>query len=170
MGCKKMIDPRDLHFLLSFDDLQKYEMMGLSSIVTKGKGEFCYCPTPGLQQVLNNIFPDCGYIFLYMGEEDDDFVCEKCKKHYCLKCKCPYHTNVTCYKYRLWKQQQAGSSGDQQFLRYVQRNHIKQCPSCKVFVEKRSGCNSITCNCGAEFCYNCGYLTAACLYVHGNLC
>ena len=32
----------------------------------------------------------------------------------------------------------------------------KPCPRCSKMVEKTSGCNHISCTCGAQFCYRCG--------------
>jgi len=34
----------------------------------------------------------------------------------------------------------------------------KQCPSCRVMVERIDGCNHMVCVCGVEFCYRCGEL------------
>ncbi|KAI9320563.1 hypothetical protein BX666DRAFT_1851846, partial [Dichotomocladium elegans] len=31
-----------------------------------------------------------------------------------------------------------------------------QCPQCKEMVMRSSGCNTIRCRCGKEFCYRCG--------------
>lgn len=33
---------------------------------------------------------------------------------------------------------------------------MKQCPSCKFWVEKNKGCDHMTCRCGYEFCFRCG--------------
>jgi len=32
----------------------------------------------------------------------------------------------------------------------------QKCPGCEKIVEKRDGCNHITCICGYQFCYKCG--------------
>jgi len=31
-----------------------------------------------------------------------------------------------------------------------------QCPGCKVLIERKGGCEHMTCKCGTEFCYLCG--------------
>ena len=32
---------------------------------------------------------------------------------------------------------------------------LKECPNCKTMVERTGGCNHITCNCGAHWCWTC---------------
>lgn len=32
----------------------------------------------------------------------------------------------------------------------------KQCPGCRILVEKNDGCDHMSCECGTEFCYRCG--------------
>jgi len=34
--------------------------------------------------------------------------------------------------------------------------HTKQCRGCGARIQKKDGCNHMTCRCGYEFCYNCG--------------
>ena len=36
------------------------------------------------------------------------------------------------------------------------KSPIKNCPWCKVRIEKVSGCNKMTCRCGQSFCWICG--------------
>jgi hypothetical protein len=46
--------------------------------------------------------------------------------------------------------------------------HTMECPKCKVTVEKISGCNHITCGCGAHWCWKCGkdFATSGETYAH----
>ena len=37
---------------------------------------------------------------------------------------------------------------DQEFQNFVVGQKFKQCPSCRFWVEKVSGCNHMTCRCG----------------------
>ena len=41
------------------------------------------------------------------------------------------------------------------------QTHNWPCPECGTMVDKTDGCNSMHCNCGAFFCWNCGNLTVS---------
>lgn len=43
-----------------------------------------------------------------------------------------------------------------EFINFAKGAHMKQCPSCKFWVEKNKGCDHMTCRCGYEFCFRCG--------------
>ena len=38
----------------------------------------------------------------------------------------------------------------------MRQKNYKQCPFCGNAIEKTEGCNHMKCNCGKQFCYNCG--------------
>ncbi|KAI0814061.1 hypothetical protein GGR55DRAFT_687061 [Xylaria sp. FL0064] len=52
--------------------------------------------------------------------------------------------------------------GLQQAVSLAARKGWRTCPSCNSMVEKRLGCNHITCRCGGQFCYVCGGVWGAC--------
>ncbi|CAD8212372.1 unnamed protein product [Paramecium pentaurelia] len=54
---------------------------------------------------------------------------------------------------------------DDKFLNLMMISKYKQCPQCKTWVEKISGCDHMTCRCKFQFCYACGgiYQKCACL-------
>lgn len=45
---------------------------------------------------------------------------------------------------------------DKEFYKFVKGKLFKQCPFCKMWVEKTMGCNHMSCRCGKDFCYLCG--------------
>ena len=65
---------------------------------------------------------------------------------YCILCKRLEHKYKDCAK----------TQGDVDLQQYMIDNNLKQCPRCKNAVEKKVGCDHITCLCGYEFCYRCG--------------
>ena len=79
--------------------------------------------------------------------------CPLCKKSYCLQCKTEWHKDKTCEEYQLEKKDK---DNDIKFEEYAKGNNFKQCPNCKRWVEKISGCDFIACPCGTNFCYSCG--------------
>ena len=51
--------------------------------------DMSWCPTP-----------DCNYAFVF-EEGENEFMCQQCKKHYCLNCRSPFHLGETCAEYRI---------------------------------------------------------------------
>jgi len=40
--------------------------------------------------------------------------------------------------------------------------NVRKCPGCKRMVSKIEGCDSMYCNCGKRFCFNCGKFAEDC--------
>jgi hypothetical protein len=80
--------------------------------------------------------------------------CITCGKTWCAKCNVPYHfgklihDDLNCEAVIAIKRGQDPSEA-------VIRTISKKCPNCSANVKKISGCNHITCICGADFCYVC---------------
>jgi len=141
-GCTSNVSESDLHLLIEPKLMEKYEKFMLSNFIETNANDFSCCPTP-----------NCPYLFYY-EPGDFDFKCPKCTKRYCLNCKVDYHVKSTCKMYQQWCVQ--NGQADDLFTNFVRGNKLKQCFKCKKFVQKVSGCNHITCTCGAQFCYVCG--------------
>jgi hypothetical protein len=133
-NCKKEIRDMDLQDRLSPEMYAKYQ-------------EFCFnaelscCPTP-----------DCKYVFIWT-QEDPHFQCPSCNKHYCLKCRCDWHKDLTCEEN---KKLTNPDELDKMFETMMKKTNFKQCPMCKFWVERETGCDFIKCRCGFAFCYKCG--------------
>jgi hypothetical protein len=141
-GCTTNVSESDLRLLIEPKLMEKYEKFMLSNFIETNANDFSCCPTP-----------NCPYLFYY-EPGDFDFKCPKCQKRYCLNCKVDYHVKSTCKMYQQWCVQ--NGQADDLFTNFVRGNKLKQCFKCKKFVQKVSGCNHITCTCGAQFCYVCG--------------
>jgi hypothetical protein len=157
--CGQEIIPDDLQHLLTPEQMAvyyKYSFEHMISTQGNGKTKFLQCPTP-----------DCKFIVNYDELNDDNchFRCELCREHYCLKCKVPFHFGKTCIGFQKFKKLEGGGMKveDALFFQYVDNQHIQRCPSCSRFVERRSGCSSISCLCGANFCYGCGKTMNQCI-------
>ncbi|KAI0542647.1 hypothetical protein GGR58DRAFT_451363 [Xylaria digitata] len=81
----------------------------------------------------------------------DIAVCRACESATCRICRNAIHVGI-CPQ----------DVGMQQVVSLATRNGWRSCPSCNNMVEKRSGCNHMTCRCGGEFCYICGGVWGAC--------
>ena len=147
------INYKTIHDCLILNDkdnlLQKLENMSLNRLSETNPDEVSFCPTPG-----------CSYMCFYDINEYH-LNCPLCKKSYCLKCKTEWHKDLTCQEYQDNKRYEENMTeedklNEKKFKDYVKGNRCKQCPKCKRWVEKKEGCDHISCPCGTHFCYRCG--------------
>lgn len=98
-----------------------------------------YCPKP-----------NCGTAMC--GSKDAPMMtCPKCKFQSCFNCREEYHIGVSCEKYQKWKKE--NGSTDTKFKKWMSRQkNMKACPKCNVSIQRRDGCNHMTCgNCKYQF-------------------
>ena len=83
-----------------------------------------------------------------------NITCSECSFQWCFNCHSPWHEGLSCQSYR---------KGDKQFTKWTKGRMVgytpncQQCPKCKVYIERSTGCDSMTCNrCKTNFCYKCG--------------
>ena len=146
--CKAELSAQDLHFLLTEEEIERFYQHSLNQALAK-LGDVSWCPTP-----------NCQYAFIFQaGQDSNNFNCPTCKKRYCLGCRDDYHPGNTCQENRAMKNPDAA---DQMFQDFLKGSKYKQCPSCKVWVERSEGCNHMKCRCGMEFCYSCGSVYKQC--------
>ncbi|KAK1980906.1 IBR finger domain-containing protein [Colletotrichum cereale] len=84
--------------------------------------------------------------------EADIAVCQRCEYRTCVMCKGSEHKNQDC----------AQDTLTQDLLQFAAANGWQRCFSCRRIVELEVGCNHMTCRCGAQFCYSCGYQWKTC--------
>ena len=136
----------------------KLENISLNHLVENNPDEITFCPTAG-----------CKYMCSY-DKNEFHLECPMCQKSYCLQCKTEWHKDMTCQEYQRSVNK---DENDTKFEEYIKGNRLKQCPKCKRWVEKISGCNHIQCSCGTAFCYNCGNIKQnnsdhGCRYCNGS--
>jgi len=79
--------------------------------------------------------------------------CSECKTLICGMCKSFFHPKQSCEEY---KHDQAQSAERKALDEWIKEKDAKNCPQCKCVIEKRFGCNHLTCkNCNCEFCWLC---------------
>ncbi|MED6131909.1 hypothetical protein PIB30_014355 [Stylosanthes scabra] len=89
-----------------------------------------YCP-----------FNDCSALLITNNNDDDvQSDCPHCKRSICVKCKVPWHSELSCEKF-----QELKNNSNDLMLDLVKRRKWKQCPNCKCYVEKKDGCDYMTC-------------------------
>ncbi|XP_010431008.1 PREDICTED: putative E3 ubiquitin-protein ligase ARI4 [Camelina sativa] len=82
-------------------------------------------------------------LFESTEEEGVRRCCFKCRKAFCIYCKVPWHSNLSCDEYK----------------RSVPKPSIivlRQCRSCQHTIELSEKRRDITCRCGYSFCFTCG--------------
>ena len=79
--------------------------------------------------------------------------CNNCATVFCFYCQAPWHEGVSCKSFQkgdgLFKDWMKKRSGNQA--------NAHKCPSCKVPIQRISGCPNMTCSrCNTHWCYDCG--------------
>ena len=148
-NCKNPLSEQDVFDRIEPNQKNKYLEYQLNQFVAQNSSEYSCCPTP-----------DCKNVFI--AEQQNYFACPICKNEYCLKCKTNFHVGKSCEQYQQSVIDKKTHSADVQFMNFVKGTNYKQCPSCKFWVEKSSGCNHMVCRCRYEFCYACGGKYNAC--------
>ncbi|XP_010431628.1 PREDICTED: E3 ubiquitin-protein ligase RNF144A-like [Camelina sativa] len=90
--------------------------------------------------------------------------CVKCSEPFCISCKVPWHTNLSCNGYK--KLHPNPTIGDEKLKRLANKKLWRQCNKCQQMIELSDGCVSVLCRCGHEFCYRCGADAGGCPHGH----
>lgn len=160
-ACSEPMHPSDIRRLLAPDNdsmVAKYESFMLRRVLVT-EPDARWCPAP-----------DCGYVVIASGcASCPKLRCERpgCSTAFCYHCKQEWHPNQTCDAARAQRTARpatlAGGGPGGAPLGFphddgLQRDDIKHCPCCKVFIIKMDdgSCNHMTCRlCGTEFCWLC---------------
>ena len=151
--CKAEVHPLDLKERLSAKLFQQFEQGQFDVFLMRNGKDFQNCPTPG-----------CNFVFNWT-KENSRFKCPICAKVYCLLCKKEFHEGITCQEYKTLTDPK---DLDNAFNRVAERGGFMLCPNCQAMVEKVDGCDHISCVCGTDFCYHCGFLLENCECGDGN--
>lgn len=110
--------------------------------------EFRYCPTPDCQQIYRHPTPP-GTILQ----------CPSCLVRICPRCDTEYHDGLDCPDFSSTGLTVVQSrESDKQFRAWqVGRGaDVKECPGCRVVIERSEGCNHVRCTkCGLHMCWMC---------------
>ncbi len=134
--CKGEFCDADLRKVLTSEEIKKFYEMTMAHYISKNRLVVFQCPSP-----------DCPYKLFELEAGATEVTCPVCYRSTCLKCQEEVHYDTPCEL--------------NQFVKIAVDLGLKACPSCRLWVEKIEGCNHMTCNCGHEFCYNCGRVYGA---------
>ena len=137
--CLKVLEIQEIKNGLTSAAFEQLLEDSFTTHVRMNPKSFQYCPTPDCQQIYRTS-PD-GIIF----------TCPACLTPICTTCQITSHDGMTCEVYK-----RIGTEGDEEFQRWKQENDVKDCPICKVPIEKSEGCNHMECrNCKTHICWFC---------------
>lgn len=141
VNCKSVILPFDIKMICGEKVEKAYiQRFNSKSIDTAILVKRCSNPRCNLLLNLDSIGP-CGIVQC------------KCGQWTCWKCGEKVHAPLQCQNVPIWKGKEKKSAT---FLWMAE--NTKQCPNCKLMIEKNGGCNHMTCqNCKYEFCWLCGH-------------
>ena len=89
-------------------------------------------------------YPNCDSFLELKEIRQRDVACEN-KHEFCFICLKPPHGNLPC-----------DEDIDKSIVEYAKNNFVKKCPKCGIVIEKKNGCNHITCTkCKYQWCWLC---------------
>ncbi|PCH44957.1 hypothetical protein WOLCODRAFT_139348 [Wolfiporia cocos MD-104 SS10] len=150
--CSQAIPLHVAQEVLSTNDFNSVTRASFLAYVHSRPQEFRYCPTP-----------DCPQIYR-KGAKGTILQCPSCLVRICAYCNVEYHEGTSC--------QDREAESDKMFEKWKHGRDVKNCPSCKVTIEREAGCNHMTCtNCKVHICWACleTFPTSGEVYEHMNL-
>eukprot|EP01097_Dermamoeba_algensis_P004844 TRINITY_DN3109_c0_g1_i1.p1 TRINITY_DN3109_c0_g1~~TRINITY_DN3109_c0_g1_i1.p1 ORF type:complete len:472 (-),score=114.96 TRINITY_DN3109_c0_g1_i1:150-1565(-) len=128
------------------DDLQSRKRFQQSIVQSFVEDNAClkWCPAP-----------DCKNVVKYeaLHEQNEAVTC-KCGLSFCFNCLSVEHKPCTCEMLKEWNKKNSGTDQalDHQLIATISR----ECPKCRVPVQKNGGCNHMVCSrCTYHFCWQC---------------
>ena len=174
MNCDELLTDKILQESLSLLEYGKFKQFRLLAGL-RLEPNCRWCPKDGCENgVIGNF-------------EDDTFpklTCGECLSEFCFHCSDFWHEGMTCKqkdKFKIKQENKADSkrkkNEEKETRKWMKHNKTIKCSKCSALVQRKEGCNHMTCNCGHEFCWLCGetifsvvggstcpihYLTGAC--------
>lgn len=93
---------------------------------------------------------NCSNLMIVQKTTHAEVECLVCKTYLCTSCRSFGHSGMTC------SEAKASRVDDTDTLSLATEQGWKRCPSCRHVIERRGGCNHVTCRCGTQLCYACG--------------
>ncbi|TFK89909.1 hypothetical protein K466DRAFT_415089 [Polyporus arcularius HHB13444] len=134
--CSHCIPLATAQQLLDPDEFDAIVRASFTAYVQARPDEFHYCPTPDCPQVYRKT------------KRNTVLQCPSCLIRICPHCDTEWHESGSC--------QDRDPQEDYLFEQWKGRHDVKDCPSCKVPIERMAGCNHMTCvSCKTHICWAC---------------
>ncbi|RDB20509.1 ATP-dependent RNA helicase DEAH11, chloroplastic [Hypsizygus marmoreus] len=136
--CRTPISIPTIQHFLTRQQYDRLVQVAFSVYVDHHSQDLKYCTTP-----------DCNQI--YRSNSGTTLKCPSCFAEVCSSCHDDAHEGMLCQEQKLRK-----AFTEQLDEAWATKNGIKRCPACQVWIEKKDGCNHITCaKCNAHSCWIC---------------
>ncbi|KAG7642007.1 Zinc finger C3HC4 RING-type [Arabidopsis suecica] len=144
-GCKFKLTLESCSKVLTLELIEMWKQkMKEDSIPT---AERIYCPYPNCSMLMSKT---------ELSSESNlsnDRSCVKCCGLFCIDCKVPSHSDLSCSEY---KKLHHDPLVDELKLKSLAKDKKwRQCKMCRHMIELSHACNHMTCRCGYQFCYQC---------------
>ncbi|XP_057432743.1 E3 ubiquitin-protein ligase RSL1-like [Lotus japonicus] len=140
-GCSGQLEAEDCRVILPVEVFDRWGKAASEAVFAES--EKFYCPFANCSALLIND----GTVVIMESE------CPVCRRRFCAQCKVPWHVGVTCDEYqRLSKDERRR---EEMLIRLAMDHKWRRCPNCKIYVERRSGCDTIKCRSGFHFLLHC---------------
>lgn len=128
--CGVAMAPQDVkRGLGALADGERWERLALQRCVEAEDSLGC-CPSAG-----------CEMMFEW-DPANRKFQCPLCSKSFCLVCRCePWHQGMRCEQFQA--ERGDPEAADAAFASFASHQKLRQCPKCKFWVEKTSGCDAM---------------------------
>ncbi|KAI0372099.1 hypothetical protein BV20DRAFT_964825 [Pilatotrama ljubarskyi] len=138
--CSQPIALSTAQRLLSTGEFDAIVNAAFTAYVQQRPNEYHYCPTP-----------DCAQVYRKMARVPKGapaLQCPSCLVRICPHCDMEYHETVSC--------QDRNPEDEMLFEHWKMGHDVKDCPSCRVPIERTAGCNHMTCaSCKIHICWAC---------------
>ena len=121
--------------------------------------------------------PKCNLSIRVQNAIPKEIKCD-CGEVFCFSCLGESHIPCDCLTVEEWNKF-AEKYGQDNYIwikketnaekLLIQNDFRKQCPKCKLLIEKNQGCNHMSCPCGYQFCWNCLVSWVGHGFCHKNL-
>lgn len=119
--------------LLSADQFEALARASFLAYIHARPDQFHHCPTPDCEQVYRTVPPNTV------------LQCPSCFNRICGKCNKESHDGEPC-----------NDAQEELFQEWTAAHDVKNCPGCKVPIERSAGCNHMTCvRCQTHICWVC---------------
>lgn len=137
-NCEHTFNLDELKSLLSSLAFDDFLNLSFDIYIRTHPTDFHHCPTP-----------DCPEI--YRPNSGETFLCSSCLTSVCTTCNVISHDGMSCEDYK-----DISSEGMKAFQRWKEKEDARDCPGCKVTIQKSEGCNHMECRiCHTHICWFC---------------